>query len=395
MMKRRKICVITGSRAEYGLLFWLIKEIKQDEDLELQLIVTGMHLSYEFGLTFKQIEKDGLSIDKKIEILLSSDTPVSISKSMGLAMISFSEAYEELRPDLIVVLGDRFEILSAVSSAAVFRIPVAHLHGGELTEGAFDEGFRHAVSKMSHLHFTATESYRERVIQLGEEPDRVFNTGAPGIDNIYKLPLYTKKSLEEELGFVFGSKNLLVTFHSVTLEESSSKEHFSNLLTVLDSLVDTKIIFTKANADTDGRIINQMIDQFVSNNTDKSIAFTSMGQLRYLSTLQYVDGVVGNSSSGIIEVPSFKIGTVNIGLRQQGRERAASIIDCGSSTSAIQKAIERLYSTEFQEGLMRVKNPHGSGKVAEKIVDVLKSTQLKDIVLKRFRDQVIHNRVEA
>jgi len=291
-MSKRKICIVTGTRAEYGLLYWLIKEIGADKDLELKIIATGMHLSPEFGLTYKEIEKE-FKIDKKIEILLSSDTAVGVSKSMGLAQISFAEAYVELKPDIVVVLGDRFEIFSAASSALVSRIPIAHIHGGERTEGAFDEAFRHSITKMSHLHFTATDEYKKRVIQLGEEPNRVFNIGAMGIENIKRLKLLGKKEFEKAIKFKLNKKNILVTFHPATLEKSSAKEQFQNLLDAIDELKDTNIIFTKANADTDGRIINQMIDKYVSENYNKSIAFNSMGQLRFLSALQFVDAIVG------------------------------------------------------------------------------------------------------
>ena len=309
IVSSRKICVVTGTRAEYGLLYWLMKEIESDDDLELQIIATGMHLSPESGLTYKEIEKE-FRIDKKIEMLLSSDTPVGISKSMGLAQISFAEAYDELRPDIVVVLGDRYEIFSAASAAMIGRIPIAHLHGGETTEGAFDESIRHAVTKMSHLHFTATEEYRKRVIQLGEHPDRVFNVGGLGIDNIKKLELLSKSEFEDSIGFKLDKKNILVTFHPVTLEDSTASEQFRNLLDAIDELKKTHIIFTKANSDTDGRVINSMIDEYAQSHNDKAIAFTSLGQLRYLSALRYVDAVVGNSSSGLAEAPSFKVGTI-------------------------------------------------------------------------------------
>jgi GDP/UDP-N,N'-diacetylbacillosamine 2-epimerase (hydrolysing) len=306
---KRKICVVTGTRAEYGLLYWLMKEIESNKDLELQLIITGMHLSPEFGLTYKEIEKE-FKIDKKIEMLLSSDTPVGISKSMGLAQISFAEAYDELKPDIVVVLGDRYEIFSAVSAALVSRIPIAHIHGGEITEGAIDEAFRHSITKMSHIHFTATEEYRKRVIQLGENPDRVYNVGAMGIENIRRIKLLSKEEFEKSINFKLNEKNILVTFHPVTLENNTAENQFSELLEAIDKLKNTNIIFTKANSDTDGRIINKMIDEYVLKNRHKAIAFTSLGQLRYLSAMQYVDAVVGNSSSGIVEDPSFKIGTV-------------------------------------------------------------------------------------
>ena len=325
---KRKICVVTGSRAEYGLLKPLMEEIKRDGGLKLQLIVTGMHLSPEFGLTYREVEKDGFVVDEKIEIILSSDTPVGISKSMGLAMIGFVEAYERLRPGLIVILGDRFEIFSVASAALISRIPIAHMCGGEITEGVFDDAMRHSITKMSHLHFASTEEYRRRVIQLGESPDRVFNVGAVSLDNIKRLDFLSKKELEKELNFIFNRHNLLITFHPVTLENNTSKKQFQNLLAVLDELKDTNLIFTKANADTGGRVINKIIDEYVSKNSHKAIAFISMGQLKYLSTMKFVDAVVGNSSSGIVEAPAFKIATVNIGDMQKGRMRAEIVINC-------------------------------------------------------------------
>ena len=384
-MSKRKICVITGTRAEYGLLYWLIKEIEADDSLELQLIVTGMHLSPEFGLTYKEIEKE-FKIDKKIEMLLSSDTAVGVSKSMGLAQISFAEAYEELKPDIVVVLGDRYEIFSAVSSAMIARIPVAHLHGGETTEGAYDESIRHSITKMSHLHFTATEVYKKRVIQLGENPQRVFNVGGLGIDNIKKLKLLSKEEFEASIDFKLNKKNILVTFHPVTLENHTSKEQFQELLDAIDELDETNIIFTKANSDTDGRVINQMIDEYVAKNSKKAVAFTSLGQLRYISALQFVDAVVGNSSSGLLEAPSFKIGTINIGDRQKGRIKADSVIDCKPNKYDIKEAFKKLYSTDFQNSLKSVKNPYGGGGASKKIKEIIKNISLKDILKKTFCD---------
>ncbi|ABB43876.1 UDP-N-acetylglucosamine 2-epimerase [Sulfurimonas denitrificans DSM 1251] len=384
-MSKRKICVVTGTRAEYGLLYWLMKEIQNDSELELQLIVTGMHLSPEFGLTYKEIEKD-FKIDKKIEMLLSSDTAVGISKSMGLAQISFAEAYEELKPDILVVLGDRYEIFSAVSAAMIARVPIAHLHGGESTEGAFDESIRHSITKMSHLHFTATEEYKKRVIQLGEQPKRVFNVGGMGIENIKRLKLLTKKEFEESINFKLNKKNILVTFHPVTLENSTAKEQFQELLDAIDELRDTNIIFTKANSDTDGRVINQMCDEYVTNNHHKSICFTSLGQLRYLSALQHVDAMIGNSSSGLAEAPSFKIGTINIGDRQKGRIQAKSVIDCEPIKSSISQAFKKLYTQEFQELLKNTANPYGDGCASIKIVKELKKLDLDNILKKLFYD---------
>lgn len=380
-----KICIVTGTRAEYGLLYWLMKEIQADSELELQLIVTGMHLSPEFGLTYQEIEKE-FFISKKIEMLLSSDTAVGISKSIGLAQISFAEAFEELQPDLVIVLGDRYEIFAATSAAMIARIPIAHLHGGETTEGAFDEAMRHSITKMSHLHFTATEQYRNRVIQLGETPERVFNVGGMGIENIKRLKLLSKEEFEKSIDFKLAEKNLLVTFHPVTLEKSTAQQQFAELLSALDSLANTHIIFTKANSDTDGRIINQMIDNYVSANPCKAVGFTSLGQLRYLSALQYMDAMVGNSSSGLAEAPSFKIGTINIGDRQKGRIQASSVIDCEPSQASIGQAFEELYTLEFKKELATTVNPYGDGLASIEIIKVIKNICLNNIVKKIFYD---------
>jgi GDP/UDP-N,N'-diacetylbacillosamine 2-epimerase (hydrolysing) len=379
----KKICVVTGTRAEYGLLYWLMKEIEVDNDLELQIIVTGMHLSPEFGLTYKEIEKE-FKIDKKIEMLLSSDTSIGISKSMGLAQISFAEAYDQLKPDMIVVLGDRYEIFSAVSAAMIANIPIAHLHGGETTEGAFDESIRHSITKMSHLHFTATEEYKNRVIQLGEHPDRVFNVGGMGIENIKRLELLNKEEFEKSIDFKLNKKNILVTFHPVTLEQSTAKEQFQDLLSAIDELEDTNIIFTKANSDTDGRIINQMIDDYVSKTHHKAASFTSLGQLRYLSALQFVDAMVGNSSSGLAEAPSFKIGTINIGDRQKGRIKSDSVIDCEPNQQSIKEAFEKLYSKDFKKTLKTVQNSYGDGCASKKIIEEIKKVDLTNVLKKTF-----------
>lgn len=381
----RKICVITGSRAEYGLLRWVMQGIKDDGELKLQIIATGMHLSPEFGLTYREIEKDGFQIDRKIEMLTSSDTPVGIAKSMGLALIGFADALNDLDPDLIVVLGDRFEIFAAVSTALVARIPVAHLHGGEKTEGAFDEALRHSISKMSHLHFVAAEPYRQRVIQLGEPPDRVFVVGGLGIDNIKRLRLLDREALEVSLDFKFAQKNLLITFHPVTLETATAKEQMIELLTVLASLNDTNLIFTLPNADTDGRALSQLVHQFVAMHVNAR-AYTSLGQLLYLSCIAQVDGVVGNSSSGLVEVPSFRKGTINIGDRQRGRLQATSVINCKSDRESIATGLEILYSIEFQSCLCQVINPYGEGGASDKVVNTLKNYPISGIVKKTFYD---------
>jgi GDP/UDP-N,N'-diacetylbacillosamine 2-epimerase (hydrolysing) len=381
---KRRVCVVTGSRAEYGLLYWLMKEIQASPAMALQVVATGMHLSPEFGLTYRTIEEDGFRIDAKVEMLLSSDTTVGIAKSMGLGTIGFADAFERLRPDIVVLLGDRFEIFSAAQAALVARIPIAHLHGGETTEGAIDEAFRHAITKMAHLHFTATEEYRARVIQLGENPERVFNVGAAGIDNIKRLKLLDRAELERALDFRLGAGNLLVTFHPVTLEHASAGRQFGELLAALDGLAGVHLIFTKPNADTDGRVISAMIDDYVARNRSTAAAYTSLGQLRYLSAMRFVDGVVGNSSSGIIEAPSFGIGTVNIGDRQKGRVKAASVIDCEPNRTSIGEALGCLYAADFRDALRQVVSPYGEGPVAPEIAKVLATHPLEGILKKRF-----------
>jgi len=381
---KRKICIFTGTRAEYGLLRPLMQLIKKDKGLKLQLLVSGMHLSREFGLTYKDIKKDSFCISKKVGISLKSDTSIGISKSISLGIAGISKAYMQLKPDIVVILGDRFEAFSAAAAAMISRIPIAHLNGGEATFGLIDEAIRHSITKMSHLHFTSAKEYKKRVMQLGEYPDRVFNVGAIGLDNIRNLKLLSKEALEKKLGFCFNRYNLLVTFHPTTLEKNTSKKQFSELLKALDELKETNLIFTKANADTDGRVINRMIDEYVSRHRQKSVVFTSMGQLRYLSAMKYVDAVVGNSSSGIIEAPSFRIGTINIGDRQKGRIQAKSIIGCRPDTKSIRAAVRKLYSKKFQQSLKQVASPYGDGRTARRIKDVLKNYRLDNILKKSF-----------
>jgi GDP/UDP-N,N'-diacetylbacillosamine 2-epimerase (hydrolysing) len=386
----RKICIITGTRAEYGLLRWVMQGIKDDPELTLQVIATGMHLSPEFGLTYLTIEQDDFQIDRKVEMLTSSDTPVGIAKSMGLGLIGFADALHDLQPDIVVVLGDRFEIFAAVSAALIARFPVAHLHGGETTEGAFDEALRHSITKMSHLHFVAAEAYRQRVIQLGEQPDRVFLVGGLGIDNIKRLQLLDRDALEASLGFRLGSKNLLITFHPVTLETARAEKQMGELLAALAALKDTQLIFTLPNADTDGRALIKMVQEFVAHHPNAS-AYTSLGQLRYLSCIVQVDGVVGNSSSGLAEVPSFKKGTINIGDRQRGRLQAESVINCEPTRESIAAALEQLYSTDFQMSLPQITNPYGGGGASEKVVNTLKNIPIAGIVKKIFYDLSINS----
>lgn len=379
----KKICVVTGTRAEYGLLTPLINKIQDDNDLVLQLVVTGMHMSPEFGMTVNSIENDGYEIAERIEILLSSDSPVGISKSMGLALISFSEAFERLQPDMVVVLGDRSEIFAVAAAASVARIPIAHLHGGETTEGAVDEAFRHSITKLSWLHFTSTEDYRKRVIQLGENPERVFNVGAIGIENIVKSHLMTKSELEQSLNVELKHPLLLVTFHPVTLENKTSSTQFQELLGALDQYSEGTIIFTKANSDTDGRVINHMIDEYVKTHENNCLAYTSMGQKRYLSAMKIADAVVGNSSSGIIEAPSFNIPSVNIGDRQKGRKQAETVINCKPNEEMIREALAVALSPAFHERIENSINPYGDGNVSEKIMKVIKRVLMSEISLKK------------
>lgn len=380
----RKICVITGSRAEYGLLSGLMKQIDESGDLKLQIIATNMHLSPEFGLTYKEIEKDGFVIDKRVEMLLSSDTSNATAKSVGLGMIGFADAYEDLRPDLIVVLGDRYEILAAVSTALFFKIPVAHLHGGEITEGAYDDAIRHAITKMSHLHFTSTEEYRKRVIQLGESPDRVFNVGAIGVENIKRGSFLSKEELENSLDFKLGDKSLLVTFHPVTLETCTAREQCDNLLEVLARHPEYRILFTLPNSDTDGRVIIDCIKDFVAKNEDRAIAFKSLGKLRYLSALKYVSAAIGNSSSGILEVPSFGIPTLDIGDRQKGRLAAKSVVHCGTSTEEIEQGFRLIFSEAIQSASKLRSNPYEKEGTTDMIVSQLKTYPLEDLIQKSF-----------
>lgn len=383
-MTRRKICIVTGSRAEYGILYWLMRGIRDCQDLELQVVATGMHLSPEFGLTYRAIEEDGFRVDAKVEMLLSSDTAVGITKSIGLGMIGFADVWPQLRPDIVVVLGDRFEILAVATAAMIARVPIAHIHGGETTEGAVDESIRHAVTKMAQVHFVAAEDYRRRVIQLGETPDRVFLVGGLGIDSIQRLPLMDRVELERALDFSLGPKNLLVTFHPATLDERATSTQVSELLTALAERQDTHIVFTMPNADADGRIIFGMIEEFVATRPRTAKLFRSLGQVRYLSCMRHCDGVVGNSSSALIEAPSLGKGSVNIGDRQKGRLRASSVIDCEPAVAAIRAALHRLYSTDFAQRLPHTVNPYGTGGASERILQTLRTISLDRIVVKQF-----------
>ncbi len=382
---KRLICVITSTRADYGLLRWLMQGIQDDPKLQLQVLVTGMHLSPEFGLTWQAIADDGFAIDSKVDLLLSGDSPAAVAKSMGLGLIGFADAFAGLRPDLIVLLGDRFEIFAAAAAALVARIPVAHLHGGETTEGAFDEAFRHSITKMSQMHFVAHGDYRRRVLQLGEDPAKVWVVGGLGVDTLRRTQLLDRTSLEATLGMSLGLRNLLVTFHPSTLEEGGARAQMQALLDALAQRSDTQLIFTLPNADTQGRELGAMIRAFASQHPNAHV-FASLGHVRYLSCVAQVDGVVGNSSSGLLEVPSFRKGTVNIGDRQRGRLKAPSVIDCDPTAAAISQALDRLYAPQFQQVLASTVNPYGDGGASEKVLAVIRDIPLSGLVKKPFHD---------
>lgn len=374
----KRIGIMTGTRAEYGLLKSLMQEINKDNDLELYLIVSGMHLSPEFGMTYQEIEEDGFEINAKVEMLLSSDSPAGISKSIGLGVIGFADEFQRADLDMLILLGDRYEALSAAICALVMRIPIAHLHGGELTEGAIDEGIRHSITKMSYLHFTSTEQYRNRVIQLGENPERVFYVGALGVENIKKINLMTKEELERSIHFEIDENTVVVTYHPVTLENNTVEEQFLNLLKVLDRNPKIRMIFTKANADTNGRIVNELIDKYAAQNSERACAFMSLGQKRYLSALKYCRIVIGNSSSGIIEAPSFGKPIINIGDRQKGRICADSVINCGYTQQEIQQAMETALTEEFENKARNCRNPYEKENTAANIISVIKDYLLND-----------------
>ncbi|MBF0099354.1 MAG: UDP-N-acetylglucosamine 2-epimerase (hydrolyzing) [Desulfobacterales bacterium] len=376
----RSICFFTGTRAEYGLLKPLMIEIaKHPSNPRLQILVTGMHLSKEFGYTANQIESDGFTITEKVEMLLSTDTPTGICKSMGLGLMSYSDALERLKPDVLVILGDRFEAFTAAAAATVCRIPIAHIHGGESTFGLMDEAFRHAITKMSYLHFTSTNEYKRRVIQLGEHPSRVFSVGALGVENIRHIQFINRKELEHELGFHFGLFNVLVTFHPVTLEKQTASHQFQKILNALDTYRNHHIFFTKTNADTDGRVINTMIEQYVTAHPERSVVFTNLGQQRYFSLMKEMDAVLGNSSSGIIEAPSLGIPTVNIGDRQLGRITASSVIHCQPIQHDIVNALNTVLSSAFKERAKNVMNPYEKANTSKHITDILINAHLGPI----------------
>lgn len=385
-MNIRKICAVSGSRADYGHLFWILRAIKEDPSLQLQIVVTGSHLSPEYGNTYKEIESDGFKIDEKVRISLTDNSPAGVIKSLAEEIIKCAEAFQKLKPDIIVLLGDRYEIFAAAQSAMIAKIPIAHIHGGELTEGAIDEAMRHSITKMSHLHFTGAEPYRRRVIQLGEDPKKVFCFGAPGLDHIKKTKFLSKKSLEKILGFKFRKRTFIVTYHPATLGLEDDKSSVQELLKALDEFPDAGILFTKHNADPGGAVIGREIDKYVRKNSGRAKIFPSLGYKIYLSAVKCADLVIGNSSSGLIEVPLLKKPTVNIGDRQKGRLRAESVIDCPAKSIEIVKTIKRALSKDFQAKVSKAKYPYGEGDAGRKIKEVLKKVDLSAILVKRFFD---------
>ncbi len=385
-MRKRKIAIFTGTRAEYGLLYWIIKGLNDANDVDVMLMVGGMHLSPEFGNTINEIKRDGFKISHSFEFLLSSETAEGISKSMGLALISSSEFFERNRPDILVVLGDRYESFAVSQAAMIARIPIAHIHGGEITEGLIDEAIRHSITKMSHFHYTATEEYRKRIIQLGENPKNIFNYGAPGIDNIKKLKLLNKKDISKKFNISFDAPYFMTTYHPVTLTENDGEKELANLITALDAYKDYQVIISYPNADTNSRVLIDILERYRDKNLDRVHLFQSLGQLNYLSLLKHSKLVIGNSSSGIIEAPSLKTPTVNIGDRQSGRIKGETVISCKSDVDSIKKAIKKGLSKSFDEKCKRSKNPYGTGEASKKIIKSLRSIKLENILIKKFHN---------
>ena len=370
-------------------MYWIIKRLHESTKSELQLLVGGMHLSPEFGMTVTQIEEDGFPITERLEFLLSSDSPVGVAKSMALALMSAAESIQRHKPDLIVLLGDRFESMAVAQAARVARVPIAHIHGGEATEGLIDEAVRHSITKMAHLHFTATDEYRTRVIQLGEDPSSVFNFGAPGIDSILRLELIARENISEAIGFALKDKYFLVTYHPVTLEPDGALDSLRNLLQALDQFSNYQVIITYPNADTHGRALLQLLEEYQDKNSSRVHLVSSLGQLRYLSLMRYCSAVIGNSSSGLIEAPSFKVPTVNIGSRQRGRVYGETVINTSETYSSIYDAIRKSISKPFKEKCDDSMNPYGNGSSSDKIVDIIESTAFNSLIFKSFHDLAI------
>ncbi|RYE25176.1 MAG: UDP-N-acetylglucosamine 2-epimerase (hydrolyzing) [Sphingobacteriales bacterium] len=381
-----KVCVVTATRSEYGLLKPLIDKIQQSEGMQLLTLITGAHLSPEFGLTYKRIEEDGIKIDAKVDMLLSADTSNAIVKSMGLGMIGYADALTNLAPDLLVILGDRYEMLAVASAALIFGIPIVHIHGGEITEGAYDDAIRHAISKMSALHFASTEDYRQRIIQMGENPDNVYNVGAIGLDNIVDTKLLSRTELEAALGIKFKEYNYQVSFYPETLGEQTPEQQFAEVLDAISKQKDSLFIFSKSNADTDGRVINRMVEDFVNKHPDNAVCFTSLGSLRFLSLVKECNAIVGNSSSGILEAPSLHTATINIGDRQKGRIQAASVINVNAKSDEISQSFDLIRTAEFKKKIAEVVNPYGQGGTSQKIYNVLAKTDPRHLKLKHFYD---------
>ena len=386
-MKKRKLCVVTGTRAEYGLLSRLMRMIKDSDQTQLQIIATNMHLSPKYGNTYQEIEKDGFTIDKKIPILEDGkDDANATLKSMAKALAGFADAYDELKPDMVVVLGDRYEILAAATAALIERIPIAHIHGGEITEGAYDDAIRHSITKMSHLHFASTQDYQRRIIQLGEQPETVWYVGAIGVENIKKLPLLSKEEIEESIDFKLDEKTILVTYHPVTLGTHTAEHDIKEFIAALEERKDLHIVFTMPNSDTGAQAIVDAINTFVANNSDRAVAYKSLGIKRYLSVMKYVGAVVGNSSSGLVEVPSFGIPTLNIGDRQKGRIAAESVYNCQTDTESILKGLDVIMSPEFIQMAKQTQNPYDKEGTAQTIFDVISTFPLEQLKQKHFYD---------
>ncbi|AWE06393.1 UDP-N-acetylglucosamine 2-epimerase (hydrolyzing) [Lysinibacillus sp. 2017] len=385
-MQKKKICVVTGTRAEYGLLKRIIKLIQVEDKLQLQLLVTGMHLSSEFGYTVNEIVEDGFEINERVEILLSSDTSVGMAKSVALGILEFSTVFDRMKPDIIVILGDRFEMLAVAQTALFLKIPLAHISGGEITEGAIDDVIRHSITKMSHIHFPANEEYRNRIIQLGEQPHLVFNVGDPGVENIKKMDFLTKKELEQFFNMSI-EKMFIVTYHPTTLQTDDASRQIKQLLKAIDYFKDYNVIITKGNADSEGRMINEIIDEYALLNHERVKVYTSLGSLRYLSTLKYAKAVIGNSSSGIVEAPILEIPTVNIGNRQLGRAKSNTIIDCENDSRSIIHAISRAVEPGFIESFKELDLQYDGDSTSEDIVRILKNIDLKNIIQKKFYDK--------
>lgn len=383
----RKICVVTGTRAEYGLLSRLMGMIKNSSLTQLQIIATNMHLSSKYGNTYQEIEKDGFTIDKKIPILEEGkDDANATLKSMAKALAGFADAYDKLKPDMVVVLGDRYEILAAATAALIERIPIAHVHGGEITEGAYDDAIRHSITKMSHLHFASTEEYRKRIIQLGEQPDTIWYVGAIGVENIKKLPLMGKEEIEESINFKLDENTILVTYHPVTLGYHTAEQDIKEFIDALEERKDLKVVFTMPNSDTGAQAMVDAINAFVANNSDRAVAYKSLGVIRYLSVMRQVAAVVGNSSSGLVEVPSFGIPTLNIGDRQKGRIAAGSVYNCESDKDSILAGLEVVLSPDFQQKAKRARNPYDKEGTAQAIFDVISTYPLEQLKQKHFYD---------